>query len=189
MSFLSKYITLILVLTYSYSCYAGEKQPLIKALDKRRDILENRAYNEVNPEKRKKYLQQLYATESYYLREEAKLEMVRQNYPEFAKQVEYYKALPEEIKNKKLDDSIAFQRSRSSFVIENFESSWNNLTDIQKAQVCGDSVEMCFDNEELTKCKFVLIRCKFIINDEIYKRVKSFAKETAIEKAQTASKK
>lgn len=188
MKIFPKYFYATLILIFSYSSYAGEKQPLIKALDKRRDILETKAYSEVNPEKRKKYLQQLYATESYYLRKKAKLEMIRQNYPEFAKQVEYYDALPEEIKDKRLEDSIAFQRSRSSFVIENFESSWNNLTDIQKAQVCGDSVQICFDEEELTKCKFVLIRCKFIVNDEIYKRVKNFAKDKAIEKAQTASK-
>ena len=181
------FLPALLIFLASGAFSQSSKAPLIKALDGRRTTLEDKIYKEVNPEKRKKYIQLLYQTQEYYSKDNARMEMARENYPELVKQVEYYRALPPEVKEKRLEDSIEYQMSRSSMVIREFESNWERLSDNQKLQVCTDSVKMCLDNEQNMQCKFVLIRCKFIINDTIYKRVKKFVRDMAEESAKKAN--
>jgi hypothetical protein len=177
------FLTFIILLSCVTAFAQTKTDPkIVSKLDKRRIDLEKRIAKEVDPEKRKELIRMDYQTQDYYLRNDVKLEMLRQNFPEYAKQVEYYQSLPKEVKEKRLEEAEKYQMSRSSEVFGDFETTWDSLTDDQKSKVCSDSVGLCLEKSQIGKCKFVLMRCKFIIKENIYKKVREFVKKKAEEK-------
>lgn len=161
---------------------AGLSKPdpqLINKLDARRATLEQRIQNEPDPNKRKDYIEKLYQTQEYYLKDNSRKEVVRQLHPELVKQVEYYRALPAEVKEKRLEDSIANQMSKSTEVISDPGQGWDKTPQSQRVFMCTGAANKCMKEEKLSECKFVLLRCEKIIDDKLYYDVKEFVKSKA----------
>ncbi|HCR85187.1 MAG TPA: hypothetical protein DIV86_00760 [Alphaproteobacteria bacterium] len=171
----------IIAFSFSFLAHAKPDPHLIDKLDMRRAELQKRIDNEPDPAKRRSYIRMLYQTQEYYLTDKARMEMVRETYPEFVKQVEYYEQLPKSVKDKRLEESVKYQMSRSSEIISDPERSWEDSSISERGRVCLNSSNSCLNDGELNKCKFVLLRCKFIIEDNLYNRVKEYVKTRADE--------